>query len=701
MAKKLATPTIDELQARLVKEYDEAKALLDERISNKKLGFDAMDRLYQVSLNTAKWPYSVALATPRGFTSLFNKGTRMIGGRLTGRIDATEASDEAGAMIATEHFKWSVNRYNQHSDRPVEAEIFMWDQNTRTYGAGFAMPYWKTEYKLIPDKNGKKQPKVTYDNWFLDVLNNRDVLLQPGRETIQQSDYVIVRRYMSLEELERITLDHQEWSKDALAELRRMKEGEGRKANYDSVVTFVKGLTDNDNRFEVCTTYYRDRWITWCPKKGSRSKKFKGALVLRDISNPYRHQEIPIVPLVYIPSEEDIYGMSELQPVASLLKILSALQSQFIELVNLDLYQPIMADATENRLDTWKYRPKAIWLTNNPDKVKFLERSSNMLNKFSETYKMIITEFLEAMGETGASVSQVDQMDGNKTATEIRDKANLRGARDSFNKLMLNAALRKVMYFIFEMLRDPKFVSKDTVIKITGKEALKYFDQQGFSQWGINDAGYELVMQYAENLLDNQDIVDSGQSTESLFDLAYTMLMEEGMLDQFAEPLTPIQTAKELVSKLEYGQDGENGYLHLDVENDYRGDFDFIPDVEALSLPDPERDYAARASWYQQVREAEQAGSLQREGYTVKHKDILSKLGELARIKEANQYFDKAEGPNAIDPTGAGNQGVGSGGQELSPEQALQGDPAALQQQAGPALPTASGGGMAGPVPMG
>lgn len=691
---------VSDLAKKLIDQYDEAKALIDERISHKQFGFDTMDRLYQVTLNKNKWPYSVALATPRGFTALFNKGTRMIGGRLTGRIDATEMSDETGAMIATEHFKWSVSRYNQHSDRPVEAEIFMWDQNTRTYGAGFAMPYWKTEYKMIPGKNGKKEAKITYDNWFLDVLNNRDVLLQPGRETIQQSDYVIIRRYMSLDELERITLDHEEWSKDALSELKKMKEGTGRGANYDSVVKFTKGLSDTDNRFEVCTTYYRDRWITWCPKHGARGKK--NALILRDIANPYRHQEIPIVPLVYIPSEEDIYGMSELQPVAGLLKILSALQSQYIESINLDLYQPLMADPTENRIDTWKYRPKAIWLTNNPDKVKFLERSSNMLGKFSETYKMIITEFLEAMGESGASISQVDQMDGNKTATEIRDKANLRGARDSFNKLMLNGALRRVMYFIFEMLRDPKFVTKDTVIRIVGKEALKYFDTQGFSQWGINDAGYEMVTSYAQEMMDNEDIASSGQSFESIYDLAYTELMEQGLLDEFAEPLSPVQTAKEQLAKMEVSSDGETGYLHVDPENDYQGDYDMIPDVDALSIPDSERDLAARTMWYSQVKETEKTGSLLKEGYVVKHKDILTKLGELAKIKEAGQYFDKAEGEqNGTNQAGDGTSQPGDGSQQLSPEQSVQGDPSQVQQQAGPALPNASGAGLAGPVPMG
>lgn len=681
-----------EQQKKLIQEYDAANSLLDERIQNKQFGMDSMDRLYQTYINKSKWPYSVVLPTPRGFTSLFNKGTRMIGGRLTGRIDAQAMDDEVGAHIATEHFKWSINRYNQYSDRPVEAEVFMYDQNTRLYGAGFAMPYWKTEYKLIPGKNGKKEAKVTYDNWFLDVLNNRDVLLQPGRETIKQSDYVIIRRYYSLEDLERIQLDKSPFDESAISEIRKMKEGTGRKANYDPVISFVKGLTDEDTRFEVCTTYYKDRWITWCPKKGSRKKE---ALILRDIPNPYLHQEIPIVPLVYIPSEEDIYGMSELQPVSALLKILSALQSQFIELVNLDLYAPVMADPGESRIDTWKYKPKAIWLVNNPDKVRNFEKGNGSLAKFSEVYRMIITEFLEAMGETGSSVAQQDSLGGNKTATEIEDRAFIRNSRDNFNKQMLSASLRKVMYLVFSMLRDPKFTDKDTVIKIVGKDALEYFDKQGMSGWGINDAGYQLVFETAQEMLANQDIAEMADE-QSVFDLAYEFLLQSGQLDQFAEPLNSVMTAKGAVSKMERMPDNNSGYLHVNPEEDYKGDYNFIPDVEALVMPNTDKDYAARVNWYDQVQKAESTGALAREGFQVKHKDILSKLGELAKVKEADQYFEKLEVQNAVDQTGTGNVGSGAGGQAIPGQQAIPGNPGQVQPTAGQPIPGASGNGMAG-----
>lgn len=694
---------------KLIKEYQEADALLTSRITDVRYGFDTYDKLYQTYLDPVKWPYSVKLATPRGFTAIFNKTTRVIGGRFTGRVEPMEQTDEEGAKIASEHFRYSVERFNQYSDVPIEAKSALWDTNARLYGAGFKRTYWRVDYKTVEEK-GKKVRKIVYNNWWVDVLNNRDVLTQPGVES--DPEYYILRRYMSLEDLEQHQEDGADYDKKAMAELKEAETGTGKDANYVPVVKLIKGQDYTDTRFEICTTYYKNRFITWCPKKGTKGKM--QALILREMDNPYRHQTIPIVPLVYIPSQEDIYGMSELQPVSALLKILSALQSQMIEKVNIDLYAPTLVNVNESRVDTFKFRPKALWLVNNPSSVTVLDRkASQSLAEFSQVYQMIVTEFLEAMGETGGGASNVSLLSKDPTATEINDKAFLRGSRDNFNKMMLQASLKKLMYQLFEMLRDPKFVDKNTVIRIVGKEALEYFDKQGYSSWGINEEGYQLVMEVANNLMENKTFSDTvEQSGESIFDLAYQLLSQDGALDKFAEPMSPVMTAKGVIEKMQIDKDRNVGYLSIDPEKDYLGEFNFIPDVEALTMPNPERDYQARASWYAQVQIAEKSGGLMAEGYRPKHKDILTKMGELVRIKDADQYFAKVEqdqmpamggmgGQNAAIQGGGANQTGGAGGQGIPGEQPISSPPTSPVSQTGGGIPQAGGGSMAGAVPMG
>lgn len=672
---------------KLVKEYQEADALLTSRITDARYGFDNYDKIYQTYLDPQKWPYAVKLATPRGFTAIYNKTTRVIGGKFTGRVEPMEQSDEDGAKIASEHFRFSVERFNQYCDQSLEAKMAILDTNARLYGAGFLRTYWKTEYKTIKVKGKKKRIEV-YNNWWVDVLNNRDIMTQPGRENFNESDYVIHRRYMTPEELERIQEDGANYEPSAMAEVKQSKSGSGKDANYVPFIKLIKGQDYTDERIEVCTTYYKNKFITWCPKRGAKGKM--DGLILREMENPYRHQTFPIVPLVYIPSQEDIYGMSELQPVTALLKILSALQSQFIELVNKNLYPPTLVSATESRIDTFKYRPKAFWLVNNPSAVTVLDtKASQSLGEFSQVYQMIVTEFMEAMGETGTGVSQVDIMGEDKTATEVRDRAFLRGSRDNFNKMMLGNTLKKLMYQLFEMLRDSKFTSSDEVIRIVGKEALEYFDKQGYSSWGINDEGYQVVMDVASELEKNKVFADTvKEQGESLYDMAYQMLMDQGALDAFAEPLSTVMTAKGVVEKLQLDEDHNSGYLHVNPDLDYLGEFNFIPDVEALTTPSPEREYQARAGWYQQAKETEGTGALQQEGYRLKHKDILTKMGELLKMKDAEQYFEKMEDDELIQ-AGAGNQAGGPGGQVIPGQQSIQGASASPEQQVGAGVPQA------------
>ncbi len=688
---------------KLVKEYQEADALLTSRITNKRYGFDTFDKLYQTYLDPVKWPYSVKLATPRGFTSIFNKTTRVIGGKFTGRVEPMEQADEEGAKIGSEHFRYSVERFNQYSDLSIEVMAAIWDTNTRLYGAGFLRTYWRREYKTVTVK-GKQKRIVVYNNWWIDVLNNRDVLTQPGVES--DPEYYIIRRYLSYDELEQHQEDGADYDAKALKELKDAKTGTGKDANYTPIIKLIKGQDYTDTRFEVCTTYYKDKFITWCPKKGTKGKM--QALVLRVIDNPYRHQTIPIVPLVYIPSQEDIYGMSELQPVTALLKILSALQSQFIELVNKNLYPPTLVSVNETRIDTFKYRPKAFWLVNNPQAVTVLDqKASQSLAEFSQVYQMIVTEFLDAMGETGAAVANVDLLRKDETATKTNDMAFLRGSRDNFNKMMLQVSLKKLMYQLFEMLRDPKFVDKNTVIRVVGKEALAYFDKQGYSSWGLTDEGYQLVMDVANNLQENKTFADAVEGEhESLYDIAYQLLVQDGALDQFAEPMSPVETAKGTIEKLQYDEDRNIGYLSINPETDYLGEFNFIPDVEALTMPNPERDYQSRSVWYKQAQEAEKSGALAVDGYRLKHKDILTKLAEFVKIKDADQYFEKVEAPvmqggqNEIVQGGAGNQGVGTGSQGVSGVQTLPSAPTPPVSQAGGGVPQTQQAGMGRGVPV-
>ena len=86
---------------------------------------------------------------------------------------------------------------------------------------------------------------------------------------------------------------------------------------------------------------------------------------------------------------------------------------------------------------------------------------------------------------------------------------------------------------------------------------------------------------------------------------------------------------------------------------------------------------------------------LRQDGYKLKHKDILSKLGELSKIKEADQYFEKAEmqpqlpngDPNGINQGGIANQGAGASVPPVPNQQVMPGNAGVPVPGAGQGIP--------------
>jgi hypothetical protein len=110
---------------------------------------------------------------------------------------------------------------------------------------------------------------------------------------------------------------------------------------------------------------------------------------------------------------------------------------------------------------------------------------------------------MEGMGETGQDVSNVAQAFSDKTATEVKDMALLRSARDNANKLMLSQALSKMTYLWFKM--SQQFIDGHKLIRITGKDALKYLVDEGMNGWTMKHEGFEAVSQVAQEMKINFD----------------------------------------------------------------------------------------------------------------------------------------------------------------------------------------------------
>lgn len=611
----------------ILSHYDEGKAELETRITHKERGFDTYDRVFRNYIDKAKWPFAARVPDGRAATLITRKTDRLIASKLQGKLHARRAGSELGARIGTELllYQWTCN--DNYSDEPMLLKWRRMDINARKYGASFGFCGWGSD-----------------DNPTFEVLNNRDVITQPGASSISDSDWVQIRRYPTYEELERINesaVTGPLYDKAALEKIEEMlKNSKTQNTNYVSINRDVIGLDNvKSGRLEVITEYRKDKFITFVAKGGSITEN----VILRVRKNPYQHGQIPIVRLVYDQIDDDIYGRPQLENVLPLIKTNWALLSQTLEATTNDLYTPLQVNPKKAQLDTLVFSKGARWLMETPgaDVIPF-QQGTTALTKFKEHFGLITSLIMEGVGETGQDVSQIQQNISDKTATEVKDQAMLRTASDNANKLLLSQAIAKMIYFWFSM--DQQFIDGHKLVRIVGKEALQYLIEEGLSGFTLTQEGFQFVSDYAE---------ENGIN----FDEAYETLRVQGYLDQYAEPIYPEQMDGQQLPKLQLDKDGKAGFLLIKPE-DIQGEYDFIPDVEAMSLPNDQVKLQGRQMLFESMLKVAQP--LTEQGFRPKWKEILEKLGDVANVDDVDQLFEVLPQPEM--PQGGLNETIpGSG----------------------------------------
>lgn len=606
--------------------YEMAKEDLQVRTTD----FDKKDTLFRSHINEKDWPYRSVVFDPRVFTAIFEKTSRILANKPRGRLVPREGGDTLKAKICNEllSFQWDDNE--RVGNMPMLGKWALLDMNARKYGASFGLAKWRwqREMRVSPGKEGKVdgKPVTTFDGPDFTVLNNRDVLANPSYSTIRH--WFQYREYVTFQELENTNdaartapiYKNLEVLRDLLKREGK-KGGDTRESNYQSRNKSIKGLTDylgQDETFrtiELVTEYRPDRWIVFSPKHG---------LVLRDIPNPYKHGQIPVVMLKYYPIDDDLYGLSEIEPVERLQKAVNALINQYLDAVNMSLYAPLKINPQNVQMHTLEFGPGKKWLMNDPSKdVMTHDQQITGVSEFTSTYRFMISAMQEALGETSVGISNLNPGESGKTATEVKDLAVSRSARDNFNQLYLTEALKKQMLFWHAM--DQQFLFSDPaeqqkVIRIVGKDALQYFQEQGLDGEGLTDDGIEL--------LSNPDLDTSNLDPQ-----------------EFQQPLYPVNVDGETLPKFTMDDDGQAGTMILEPD-DLEGTYDYIPDVESMKLPDSEQLIAAKKQMVELALNPATSQLMMTpdgSGYRIKVKEVLEDFFEQLGMKDADKYFEKLQ----------------------------------------------------------
>ena len=586
------------------------------------ISFNEADELFRSWLDENNWPYDALLFDPRIFTFIFEKTSRLISNKPKGRLTPREGSDMIAARVNNSllDYQWE----NADVGGSMLSKWSIMDINTRKYGAAFALCKWR--YEKDDDD------RVVFDGPDMQVLNNRDIAHDLTATAIENCNWFQVRQYVTIQDLEHINDANR--SSPVYKNLEKLKSsvqidkstpenmsgGDSRSVNWQSRNRSISGLELDPigkdlvfKTIELITEYRRNRWITVAPKYG---------VVIRDIPNPYGNNEIPITMLRYYSVDDDLYGLSEIEPIKGLQKAINALLCQYVDEINQKLYSPI-AIGPGVRQHTLEWGKGARWIMNNPmSDFRLVESQSNAAQYFNNTYSVLVAAMMNALGESSLGVSNTQPYQNDKTATEVKALQIQRNSRDNYNQIFLAEAIKR-QYMLWHSMNqrllfsDPK--SAYYIIRITGDEALRYYEQVGMSEMTIDNEALESA--YENN-------IDPSTAKE-----------------MFTIPKYPIKVGDEYKSKLVKDDSGKSAMLYVEPE-DLKGLFDFSIDVESMAVTaDAEKKQARQAAVSMLATNPNVVQLLASDGYTPKFKDLFSIWLEDLGFSDADRFFEKNQAP--------------------------------------------------------
>jgi len=232
------------------------------------------------------------------------------------------------------------------------------------------------------------------------LIPARSLVPQKGRYTVNSCDYISVRSVVSKKWL--LDRDTKYWKNiDKL-----ITDAPEAKPDTD-YQTFIEekystdstsGSSSKKDEFELITRYYKDRWITF-------SKDMK--LILRDIDNPHKNGEIPIVIAHSYPLLHRFFGLGEFERGMVLHKAQSSLVNLYMDGVKMSIFPPLKLDPKNLVMETIKRDPGAMWFVKggNMGAIDQMQISPQGLNTFQSTYAFLKGAMLTLTNTTDTSIS--------------------------------------------------------------------------------------------------------------------------------------------------------------------------------------------------------------------------------------------------------------------------------------------------------
>lgn len=377
-------------------------------------------------------------------TLAFERQARVAAQLPTGKVYPASKADEGKAKLAD----IVLHRYiipNANAQHPMLVKQRLWGVYASVYGS---MPMFY-DYRVDDDYIGP-------DAWLVDP---RSFLPQPGRNSIQECDWVMISTIMTIKDLEQIAKKDAKktsWDVAQVKELIRVakdgkpsRKGDSNKTSQTESLRYSSDLVKG--QVEIITKYEAGddgHWQTFAPD-------YKEVGVLRDIPNPHKSGKIPVVLRHCFPLMNSIYGLGDFERGIKIQKAKDSLLGLRLEFVKNKVYPALKVNVSNVTPSTIQYGAGRKWrVTDMNNSVEPVSYGNDSESGFQNTFSVLngIQQDQFGTSQTSLGVEDAANPQFGKTPAAIKMQQAQENARDTWDRFMLEQAVAELYEGMINLL---------------------------------------------------------------------------------------------------------------------------------------------------------------------------------------------------------------------------------------------------------
>jgi len=351
--------------------------------------------------------------------------------------------------------------------------------------------------------------KPNYIGPDLEILHPRNVRVQAHKYSIEDADYVFVNTLVPMSFLKGI-LKREEtvYNKEAVKEL--LKACKDRRPSIDEEDKTYEQKQDyteqSKGQIALTTKYAKDRWIVY-----SREHN----IIIRDSKNPNEDGELPVVMKYTYPLLDRIYGLGLFDRGKSIAFAMDSLTNMYLDSVAMSIHPPYVYNRAGIDQTTLKMGPGALIAELIPNSLRQLNISPIGTNTYNGVSQALKAQLLNMAAATDTSIAKGQDVEMGKTPEAIRQQQDRQGARDNWDRGMMEKFVEKVYSKMVTIMSKKQTVPID--IEIFDTDIQKIQEKYPDADLAVFDSGETATLKVAPDELNDKEksvkykfIIDNG-----------------------------------------------------------------------------------------------------------------------------------------------------------------------------------------------